>query len=190
MSRWSSLPPRWRLELRSLLWATPLLLAIYGASTGFDPSSAMVTKAAYVAAPLGLLLVITMPRKADRPPLRFGQIVFLLLVGPPMAYGLALFTVAFGAGHLINEAAGRPETQPFVVVDKTDQRWKLFPGCELKVRLEHRDSGEHVTPCTSEEFWNRVEVKQDLLLLVRASWAGTCALHEASPAEAASSTAR
>jgi hypothetical protein len=190
MSRWSSLLPRWRLELLSLVWATPLLLALYGASTGFAPSSEMVGKAAYVAAPLALLLVITMPRKADRPPLRFGQIVLLVLAGPPLAYGIALFTVAFGAGHLINEAAGRPETQPFVLVSKTDERWKLFPGCELKVRLEHRDSGEHVTPCTPEEFWNRVEVKQDLLLQVQASWAGTRALRDASPAEAASSAAR
>lgn len=190
MFRWSSLSPHWRLRIRSLVWCLPLLLAIYGASTGFGPSSEMVGKAAYIAAPLGLLLVLTMPRKADRPPLRFGQAVFLVLVGPPMAYGLALFTIAFGAGHLINEVTGRPETQPFVVVDKTDKRWKLLPGCELKVRLEHRDSGEHVTPCTSEEFWNRVEVKQDLLLLVHASWAGTRALSSASPVEAASSAAR
>ncbi|ANH68873.1 hypothetical protein [Mitsuaria sp. 7] len=190
MSRWSSLSPRRRFQIRSLVWSLPLLLAIYGASTGFGPSSEMVGKAVYIAAPLGLLLAITMPRAADRPPLRFGQIVFLVLVGPPLAYGLAFFTVAFGAGHLINEATGRPETQHFVVVDKTDRRWKLLPGCGLKIRLEHRDSGERVTPCISEELWNRLALKQEVLLLVHASWAGTRALRDASPAEAASSAAR
>ncbi|RZI61723.1 MAG: hypothetical protein EOP37_07035 [Rubrivivax sp.] len=190
MFRWSSLPPRWRFQIRSLAWSAPLFLAIYGSGSGFHPSHALLSMAAYAAAPLGLLLAVTMPRKADRPPLRFGQLVLLVLVGPPMAYGLALFTVAFGAGHLINEATGRPEAQPFVVVAKTDSRWKLFPGCELKLRLEHRDSGEHVTPCTSEESWNRVKVKQDLLLLVHASWAGTRALRDALPSEAASTAAR